>query len=89
MKNYALLDANNIVINISVASEEWDSTGWIEYNQNNPAFIGGDYVDNYFYAPQPFPSWTRLNGNWQPPTPQPEGNFYWDESTLSWIEIEA
>ena len=41
-------------------------------------------------APQPFPSWT-LNEDttgWEPPTPRPEGHVYWDEDTLSWVEVE-
>lgn len=49
-----------------------------------------DVVADVFIAPQPYPSWS-LNNNfdWQPPTPRPDGKYYWDESTLSWIEIEA
>lgn len=86
MKNFALLNQNNIVINISVADSDWDSTGWIEYTNDNPAFIGGDYVDGFFYDLQPFASWTRNNGIWNPPTPKPEGNYAWDEDTLSWVE---
>jgi hypothetical protein len=35
MKNYALLNAENIVINISVAEDDWDSTGWLEYTGKN------------------------------------------------------
>jgi hypothetical protein len=41
-----------------------------------------------FVAPQPYPSWTLdENNDWQPPTPKPEGNCYWQESTLEWIEV--
>lgn len=44
-----------------------------------------------FIAPQPFPSWTLdTNHDWQPPTPRPsEGDWYWDEGTLSWVEVPA
>lgn len=43
-----------------------------------------------FVAPQPYPSWSLDdNFDWQPPTPKPDGFYYWDELTLSWIEIEA
>jgi hypothetical protein len=35
MKKFALLDENNLVINISVADENWDNTGWIEYTNKN------------------------------------------------------
>lgn len=41
-----------------------------------------------FVAPQPFPSWVLdSNHDWQPPTPMPEGNYVWDESELSWVEV--
>jgi hypothetical protein len=88
MKKFALLDENNIVINISIADDSWDSTGWVEYIDSNPAFIGGDYVDGYFYSVQPYPSWTRNQGNWLPPTPMPNNDkrYNWDEATTSWVE---
>jgi len=46
-----------------------------------------DPVADVFIAPQPYPSWSLDdNFDWQPPTPRPEGLWYWDESTLSWVE---
>ena len=90
MKKFALLNENNVVINISIADNSWESTGWVEYNDSNAASIGGDYVDGFFYPVQPYSSWTRSAGNWQPPTPMPnDGYWKWDELTLSWIELEA
>jgi hypothetical protein len=65
------------------------------YNNNirkQFAGIGYTYDANadVFIAVKPFASWTLDNNfDWQPPTPKPEGNWSWDESTLSWIEIEA
>ena len=56
------------------------------------AGIGYSYdpVADVFIAPKPFPSWVLDNNHdWQPTTPKPEGLYSWDESTLSWIEIEA
>lgn len=89
MKFLAQLNQNNIVLNISIADESWDSTGWIEYTEENPAIIGGDYFDGYFYSPQPFPSWTRQKGNWICPKPQPsEGLWFWDESKLDWVAVD-
>jgi hypothetical protein len=35
MKNFALLNAENTVINISIADDNWDSTGWLEYTGKN------------------------------------------------------
>ena len=41
-----------------------------------------------FVTPQPFPSWLLdSNNDWQPPTPKPEGNWIWDEQTITWIEV--
>jgi hypothetical protein len=43
-----------------------------------------------FISPQPYQSWTLdEHYNWQPPTPEPEGRWRWDELTLSWIELES
>lgn len=91
MKNYALLDDNNVVLNISIANDNWDSSGWIEYFDSNPAIIGGDYVDGYFYAIQPYPSWTRYEGTWVSPVPYPDvyGFYIWNEQTQSWDSSET
>jgi len=66
------------------------------YNNNirkQYAGIGYTYdpVADVFIAPQPYPSWALDNDfNWQPPTPIPtEGEWYWDEDSLSWIEVNA
>jgi len=37
--------------------------------------------------PKPFPSWTLVDEVWTPPTPRPEGSYYWDEPSLEWIEV--
>jgi len=47
-----------------------------------------DYAKDAFISPKPYPSWI-LNEEtclWEAPTTKPEGNYYWDESTLSWKE---
>lgn len=102
MKNYAVIE-NNIVINIVVADEEWanaQTATLVEYTDENPAIIGGDYVDGFFYSPKPFASWTRSNGAWVAPIDKPteivEGNasdtgnfaYIWKEETLSWVSVE-
>lgn len=83
------------VINIEVASEDWieqqeDTSEILIYTDENPAAIGGDYVDGYFYNIQPFPSWLRDTGSWIPPVEYPnDEKFYtWNEETISWVEIE-
>ena len=41
-----------------------------------------------FVRPQPFASWSLdSNNDWQAPTPKPEGDFYWNEESLSWLAI--
>ena len=54
------------------------------------AGIGYKYDENadVFIALQPYASWT-LNDDydWQAPTIKPnQGNWYWDEATLTWIK---
>ena len=49
-----------------------------------------DETADVFVAPQPFASWSLdSNHDWQPPTPQPEGGFYWDEAALAWVAVPA
>jgi len=58
----------------------------------NYAGIGYHWDGVGFFAPQPFPSWTKNEDTyiWEAPTPMPtDGKVYsWDEPTLSWVEIE-
>lgn len=57
----------------------------------NYAGIGYTYdsINNVFYAPQPYPSWTigPPTWIWQPPVPYPDDGkiYYWDEATQSWV----
>lgn len=68
---------------------------WIQTSYNNnirKQYAGVGYAYNsdadVFVAPQPFASWSLdANYDWQPPTPMPEGYFYWDEESLSWLPI--
>jgi len=47
-----------------------------------------DEMRDQFVAPQPYSSWTLdENNDWQPPTPKPEGNYYWSEEDLVWVAI--
>ena len=50
-----------------------------------------DAVNDVFIAPQPYLSWSLdENFDWQAPTPKPQGGFwYWDEDSLSWIQVNA
>jgi hypothetical protein len=51
-----------------------------------------DQVNDVFYEPQPFPSWT-LNNNtwlWEAPVAYPNDDkvYTWNESTTSWVVVE-
>jgi len=57
----------------------------------NYAGIGYTYnqVNDVFYAPQPYPSWTisAPTWEWQAPVPYPStgGPYTWDETTQTWV----
>jgi hypothetical protein len=88
-KDVATLDENNIVIAINIYLDDYE----LQPNQvlvTNPAYIGGDYFEGFFYSPKPFPSWSRDNkGGWIAPVPYPnDGKIYsWDEEAGDWVAI--
>lgn len=72
MKKIAILDDNNKVLNIIMCNDDFQETPKaIMYNDNNSAYINGDYFDGYFYPPKNeniFSDWVRDGkGNWIPP----------------------
>ena len=62
--------------------------------RGNYAGIGYTYdaVNDVFYAPKPFESWTLSEATWlwESPVAYPDdGKIYtWDEETISWKEFE-
>ena len=68
---------------------------WIQTSYNNNirkqyAGVGFTYDADadVFIAPQPYPSWTLdTDHDWQPPTPMPDGDWVWNESDQSWVEL--
>jgi hypothetical protein len=88
-KNMAVLDDNGKVLNIIVCQDnQLQTKNLITYTDENIAYIGGNYIDGYFYPPQPYPSWSLdENFDWNAPNPMPtEGFWSWNESSLSWVE---
>jgi hypothetical protein len=70
----------------------WVKTSYNGNIRKNYAGIGHHYdpVNDWFYAPQPYPSWVLdENAQWQPPVPYPtDGLMYtWDEETTDWKAI--
>jgi len=91
MKTIAQIDNQNKVINIILVDDNFQTNDtYVEYNENNPAHINGDYFEGLFYAPKPFASWTRFEGQWIAPKPYPsEGRFHWNEKLGDWVEALA
>lgn len=60
--------------------------------RGNYAGIGYTYdpINDVFYAPQPYPSWSlnKTTWTWESPIPYPTDNkqYVWDETTISWIK---
>jgi len=86
-KNIAVMEGN-IVVNVIVCPDDFVmQANHLEYFDSNPAFIDGDYVDGYFYAPRPSPNFTRDGkGGWLFPTPQPTTReaWMWNSVTEEW-----
>lgn len=57
--------------------------------RNKYAGIGDtfDADKNAFIAPKPYPSWILNGVTWEAPKEKPEGNYYWDEEKLDWVEL--
>lgn len=70
----------------------WKQTSYNGSIRKNYAGIGFAYDANRdaFIPPKPYESWVlnEQTYNWDPPTPYPvDGKkYYWDETTLSWVE---
>ena len=87
-KNMAVMNGNRVENIIVCHDYELETENLITYTEDNPAYINGDYVDGFFYPPQPYPSWSRLNGTWIPPVKRPfPGVYQWNEEQQEWQEI--
>ena len=84
-KDVAVISDSGEVIAINVHTDDYELAP-NEILVTNPAYIGGDYVDGYFYPKQPFASWTRDGeGGWVAPIPEPEGvRWFWNENKGEW-----
>ena len=100
--NNELLDENGneseqkgIDFCVNLLGGTWKQTSYNATFRKNYAIIGGVYdpIRDAFIAPQPFPSWllNETTFQWEAPVPYPTDgkDYYWDETTLSWIEVPA
>jgi hypothetical protein len=78
----------------------WVQTSYNTYGGQHPegrplhknyAGIGYHWDGTGFFAPQPFPSWTKDEDTylWEAPVPHPnDGKLYeWNEAELKWDEV--
>ena len=101
VSNNELLDENGteseqkgIDFCVNLLGGTWIQTSYNGNIRKNYAGIGYtfDPINDWFVAPQPYPSWTLdSDAKWQPPKPYPyptEGFYTWNETTLSWDEVK-
>ena len=73
----------------------WKQTSYNSNFRKNYAGFGFTYdsVLDAFIPPKPYPSWllNTTTCKWNAPVPKPQDGqiYYWDEATLSWIEVTA
>jgi hypothetical protein len=88
MNNYAQI-VNGKVVNVIVADADFVAQSNLDYVLCTRGGIGWSFDGTNFIPPQPYPSWTLDENNaWQPPTPKPDGDYYWDEDTQTWQPFE-
>lgn len=87
-RNVALIGVGGEVVAINVQADDYTPAPY-EVEVTSAAWIGGNYVGGMFYPPQPFPSWTRGDGEWLPPVPMPDdGEVYaWNEDAQEWQAV--
>ena len=87
-KDVAVIGAGGEVVAINVQADDYAPAPY-EVVVTGAAWVGGDYVGGYFYPPQPYPSWTRHEGEWLPPVPMPDDGerYVWDEDAQEWQAI--
>jgi len=85
----AELSESNVVLRVIVGSAEWaiENLGgtWVESESK----IGIDWVlfGDELRPPAPFASWIWSDGQWVSPILMPiQGEWIWDENSLSWLE---
>ena len=97
---FAQIDDNNVVTHVAVVQRQFLEanpdryTGrWVEtfFDTAGKQYAGigmtYDEAKQDFRPQQPFASWTWANDIWNPPTPKPEGYYFWNEAELEWVAI--
>ena len=89
---YAIIE-NKTVVNVIIAEPDVVDTLFdnavLETETTNSAWIGARYNGAKFEPVKIYESWTWNEEafEYEPPTPKPEGDYYWNESELKWLPI--
>jgi hypothetical protein len=82
-KIYALLNDENIVINVVIIESELPietfqaiadanyASDWKSLEEYGATAIGGDFFEGKLWLPKPYPSWLRGENGWESPVPYP------------------
>ena len=95
MANYALIKGTDVVNVIVVDDSTFldtiknDYDHIIELTEGQSCGPGHKHIDGYLVLPQPFPSWTLVNGEWTSPAVRPDDgkDYRWDEKTKGWVNV--
>ena len=85
-KDVAVISDSGVVLAINVHPDSYELVA-NELLVTNPAYVGGDYVDGYFYPESPYPSWLRDGeGGWVAPVERPAAGvkWIWNEELQEW-----
>jgi hypothetical protein len=101
IKNYALVNESNIVVNVVVIDDTNDesffveiakahnATQWLDTDIYGVTEINGEFDGVRLWVEKPYPSWVKGETNWVAPVSYPnDGNYYiWNEEILNWEEV--
>ena len=92
LENGVEVESKGITFCESLFGGRWIQTSYNATIRKNFASIGMlyDSINDWFYIPQPYASWTLDNdAQWRPPISRPvEGFWDWSEELGAWVEVE-
>lgn len=88
---YAAQVTDGRVTQVIVGTAAWasDRLGGVWQDSSTKVGIGWEQFEGGLRPPAPFPSWSWDGSAWQPPTPPPDGDWMWDEASLSWVVADG
>ena len=98
IKDYALVDSNNNVVNtivmnsdksietFTIIAEANGAVAWYDFETYGETSIGGFFNGTVLVISKPYASWIKGVTDWEAPVEYPNDgkNYMWDEGILSW-----